>query len=327
MFRVLAITLLLCLSSTIYGDESIVFREFMEFTVKYNKAYTNLTEFTKRYEIFKRNFINILSVDESIGGYKVGITKFSDLSTDEFRTKFLTLKMKQGMCHQSKLHFLSELEYFEIDETLDWREKGGVSPVKDQGQCGSCWAFSAVAFLESQALVKNKQALLFSEQQLVDCDRETGDAGCGGGLMQSAFDYIEQKGIEADSNYPYKGKEGTCTYNKSIATTEVTNVKCYEGLSVDEIKKYLNTVGPLAIAVSAHEFQMYDSGVLSCTSNHLDHGVLLVGYGKEADQEYWVVKNSWGKNWGESGFIRISTKDGESCGIGEYVSMAEIRKC
>jgi len=211
-----------------------------------------------------------------------------------------------------------------IPDSLDYRTLGKVSAIKDQGQCGSCWAFSTVAFLESQTLIKNGKGQTFSEQQLVDCDRDA-DAGCNGGLMQTAFQYIEEKGIESDAKYPYKARDQTCKYDTGSVVAKVGNVQCYEDNTVEDTKQYLNSVGPLAIAVDATDFQSYDSGILKCNAYSLDHGVLLVGYGTEDGQDYWIVKNSWGKNWGESGFVRVSTTQGEDCLIGTYIAVADLQ--
>lgn len=142
--------------------------------------------------------------------------------------------------------------------------------------------------------------------------------------MQAAFEYVQSKVIENDSKYPYRAYGQTCKYNKSSVVTKVNNVNCYEDNSVATVKKYLNSVGPLAISVDATDFQMYDSGILKCRGQQLDHGVLLVGYGTENGQDYWIVKNSWGKNWGESGFVRVSQTAGKNCAIGVYVATAEL---
>jgi len=302
----------------IFAEDSIVFRKFTEFTHKYNKVYSSVEEFQKRFENFKNNLIEVLAADEFSGKHTKGITKFSDFSKEEFKAKYLTLQHKAGWCQPSRMGFLAA----EVPESKDYRTEGKVSKIKDQGSCGSCWAFSTVAFLESQALIQGKAAT-FSEQQLVDCDRGS-DQGCNGGLMQTAFNYIEEKGLESDSKYPYTARDGTCKYNATSVVAKVANVKCYEDVAVEITKQYLNTVGPLAIAVDASSFQSYDSGILICNSYGLNHGVLLVGYGTEDGQDYWIVKNSWGLNWGEKGFVRVSVNEGEDCMIGAYISVADL---
>jgi C1A family cysteine protease len=311
-----AIIALLCITM-ITADESILFKRFVEFTHKFNKVYSSMEEFTRKFEVFKTNLLEVLAADSFSGSHTKGITKFSDLTKAEFKAQYLTLKTKSpnSWC-QSSSKFLAAAT---ADAEVDWRTKGGVSPVKDQGQCGSCWAFSTIAFLESQSLIKNKKAVTFSEQQLVDCDHN-GDQGCNGGLMQTALQYIQASGIESDTHYPYTAQDDSCAYSKSDVVATVSNINCYEDVSVQQLQTYLTTVGPLAIAVDANDFQSYDSGILECTETQLDHGVLLVGYTANS----WIIKNSWGKNWGEAGFVRVSNVEGQNCAVGAYVATATL---
>jgi C1A family cysteine protease len=315
MFK-FALILLLSVSA-IFAEESLVFKRFVEFTHKYEKVYSSIEEFQQKFETFKNNLIEVLSKDDFSGDHTVGITKFSDMTKDEFKQQYLTLKVQQGWCSQAKgLKFLSA----PAPATLDWRDKGKVSPIKDQGQCGSCWAFSTVGFLESQNLIKNNNLVTFSEQQLVDCDKDF-DQGCNGGLMHTALRYIQANGLESDKDYPYKARDLTCSYDKTKTKIQTNNVQCLENNSDEQIKEYLTNVGPLSIAVDASDFQMYSSGVLKCSEAYLNHGVLLVGYGAD----FWIVKNSWGRNWGESGFVRVSMQAGKNCGIGTYISYSGIQ--
>jgi cathepsin F len=305
---------LLCITM-IAADQSIVFKKFIEFTHKFNKVYSSMEEFNQKFENFKTNLVEVLAADDFSGEHTKGVTKFSDMTKAEFKAQYLTLKTPNSWC-QSGDKFLSAKP---TAASLDWRTKNGVSPVKDQGQCGSCWAFSTVGFLEAQSLIQNQAAVTYSEQQLVDCD--VTNSGCGGGLMQTAMEYIQTNGLEGDSTYPYTARDQTCSYNKAKTTTSVSNVNCYEGVSNTQLQSYLTTVGPLAIAVDAGSFQLYNSGVLNCEGSQLDHGVLLVGY----TESTWIVKNSWGKNWGEQGFVRTMNTAGSNCAIGTYVVTATLK--
>jgi len=275
-----------------------------------------MEEFTKRFEIFKQSLIDVLANDDFSGEHTVGITKFSDLTSEEFKTQYLTLQTPNSWCQPAG--FLQVLE--DVPASLDWRTKSGVSPVKDQGQCGSCWAFSTIAYLESQSLIKNQKALTYSEQQLVDCDH-LGDQGCNGGLMQTALKYIQQNGVESDQSYPYKARGQTCAYNKSLTIATVSDIKCYEAVNTTTLQGYVANVGPVSIAVDATSFQRYSSGVMNCSGTSLNHGVLLVGYTENS----WIIKNSWGKNWGEQGFVRVSNLSGKNCGVGAYVTVANLK--
>jgi C1A family cysteine protease len=306
---------LLCITM-ISANTSIVFKKFVEFTHKFNKVYNSLEEFNAKFEIFKMNLVEVLAADDFAGDHTKGITKFSDLTKAEFKAQYLTLKTPNSWC-QSGDKFLTAAP---AAASLDWRTRNGVSPVKDQGQCGSCWAFSTVAFLESQSLIQNQKAVTFSEQQLVDCDTGSNN-GCEGGLMQTAMEYLQQNGVEGDASYPYVARDSSCKYNKSKTVASVNAVNCYENVSNAQLQSYLTTVGPLAIAVDADDFQLYSSGVLDCQGSQLDHGVLLVGY----TESTWIIKNSWGKNWGEQGFVRVQNTRGSNCAVGTYVVTATLR--
>ena len=313
MFKV--IFALLCIT-LVTADESLVFKRFINFTHKFNKVYSSIEEFQTKFNVFKANLLEVLAADDFTGAHTMGITKFSDLTKAEFRAQYLTLKTTpNGWCQSASKFMTAEV----TADSLDWRTKGGVSPVKDQGQCGSCWAFSTIAFLESQSLIKNKVAATFSEQQLVDCDTDQ-DQGCNGGLMQTAMNYIVSQGIESDKSYPYTAEDQSCSYNKEKVAAHASDVNCYEGVSNAQLQTYLTNVGPLSIAVDADTFQMYDSGVLNCTGSQLDHGVLLVGYTADT----WIIKNSWGKNWGEAGFVRTRNTVGHNCAVGAYVVTATL---
>merc|ERR1711934_733416 len=220
-------------------------------------------------------------------------------------------------------HVRNEVEVEGVAATsVDWRTKGAVTPVKNQGQGGSCWAFSTTGSVEGADFVKTGKLVSYSEQQLVDCDKKQ-DQGCNGGLMDNAFKYIETAGLEPESTYPYHAKRGTCKYDKSAATGTVSKFTDVKPKSADQLKAALNK-GPVSIAVEADKmvFQMYTSGILNsakCGVN-LDHGVLAVGYG----EGYFIVKNSWGASWGDKGYLKISDAAGKQgkgiCGILEQPS-------
>jgi len=318
MFRSVILALL-CIT-LISADSSIVFQKFMEFTQTYNKVYSSLEEFQQRFTAFKANLLEVAAADEFDGKHTIGITQFSDLTSEEFAAQYLTLKVEPNSWCKPGLKFLEAEATEPIIDDFDWRTQNGVSPVKDQGRCGSCWAFSTVAFLESQSLIKNKKAVTYSEQQLVDCDHN-GDHGCNGGLMQTAFKYIQTAGIESDSQYPYKGQDSLCKYNKASAVATVTDVHCYENVQNAQVQSYLTSVGPLAIAVDASKFQLYKGGVLDCFFGVLNHGVLLVGFTADT----WIIKNSWGTRWGEAGFVRVKNTAGHNCGVGNYVVTATLK--
>jgi len=206
-------------------------------------------------------------------------------------------------------------------DEIDWRAQGAVCPVKNQGSCGSCWAFSAVAPLEALWYQHSGNLVKLSEQQLVDCSSDYGNMGCNGGLMTWAYQYVKDYGIEADSDYPYKAKDQKCKYDEGSVLFKIEGYTEVEKEESSELESAVAKI-PTSVAVQADSsaFQFYSGGVLdskSCGVN-LNHGITAVGYNSKAAKPYWIVKNSWGTGWGESGYVRIlkETKTGPGiCGI------------
>merc|ERR1712046_209792 len=195
-----------------------------------------------------------------------------------------------------------------LPESFDWVAKGAVNDVKNQAQCGSCWAFSTVANIEGVNFLKTQKLVSLSEQELVDCDKKTGDQGCQGGLPSNAFkDMIENKiGLETESDYPYTAKNGQC---KAQQSSEKVFIKDFVKISTDEdqIAAALIKYGPLAIGINAGPMQWYHGGVANpwsflCNPKSLDHGVAIVGFGVDRGKKYWTIRNSWGESWGEKGY-------------------------
>merc|ERR1719433_915417 len=205
--------------------------------------------------------------------------------------------------------------------SIDWRALGYVTEVKNQGGCGSCWAFSAIGALEGQYKNATGNLINLSEEQLVDCDK--GDYGCNGGFVDHAYDYLTEYGSISGADYPYKavfGRERLCKYKYKTVTTKVSSYNTISRANEDELKEAVATVGPVAVAVHVdEEFQRYQGGVYFkpiCSKWRLNHAVLVVGYGYDESSglEYWIVKNSWGSDWGEDGYIRV-VRGYNMCGI------------
>jgi len=207
-------------------------------------------------------------------------------------------------------------------DSKDWRDEGAVNAVKDQGQCGSCWAFSTIASLEGQVAIKNGQLPDCSEQQLVDCD--PGSSGCSGGLMTAAFTYIKGQGshgIDTQTSYPYTARDGSCDSSKTGDDKDVcSTVSGYTELPAgdeDSLMDAVANIGPISIAANASPWSSYGGGIFdpsSCDPNGLNHGIAMVGYNK--GEGYWIIRNSWGASWGESGYMRI-VMGKNACGIAE----------
>jgi cathepsin L len=255
--------------------------------------------------------------------YTLGMNAFGDMTNEEFKAAYLGTKKPEF--NASHTLFLSPLNVKDLPDTVDWRTQGYVTGVKDQGQCGSCWSFSATGSLEGQYFHKSKTLVSFSEQQLVDCSGEFGNQGCNGGLMDQAFDYIKKYGIEKEEDYPYTARDGKCKYASGKTVTTVSGYTDIPTTDEAKLKEAVATVGPVSVAIDASHlsFQLYRSGVYnekSCSQTQLDHGVLAVGYGAENGNNYWLVKNSWGGSWGQKGYIFMSRDKNNQCGIATAAS-------
>jgi C1A family cysteine protease len=300
--------------------------KFNEFKNKYRKEYNTFEEFKTRFLIFKNN-LNEINKHNLIQTFKMGINSFTDLSKYEFRSKYV-IGLNNGDVSLPNNNFgtcrLFNYTKTTIPDELDWRNFNAVTPVKNQGQCGSCWSFSATGAIEGAYAIKSNVLISLSEEQLVDCSRLYGNNGCNGGLMDSAFKYTMVNGICSENDYPYTSSSGKTKYNCLKCNPVVKVHGCYDVQSNDQLAlKEAVSIGPVSVAIDADTryFQSYSSGIMDlsdCNAN-LDHGVLIVGYGIENGTKYWLLKNSWGDSWGEQGYFRIlrtdSYNDSGICGV------------
>ena len=252
----------------------------------------------------------------------MAVNEFADLTHDEFKKKMTGLKVRDNKMLRAANNQGPHKQVAGLAADVDWRQKGAVTPVKNQQQCGSCWAFSTTGSTEGAHAIKTGNLVSLSEQQLVDCSAAQGNQGCNGGLMDQGFQYIiSNKGITTEAAYPYTAQDGTCKNGMSAAATLSSFVDVAQGSEADLMKAV--NLGPVSIAIEADQqcFQFYSGGILSDSScgMQLDHGVLVVGYGTENNVDYWIVKNSWGASWGESGYIRLIRGKNE-CGIAQAAS-------
>ncbi|KAF2295049.1 hypothetical protein GH714_031246 [Hevea brasiliensis] len=246
--------------------------------------------------------------------YKLTDNQFADMGNDEFKSIYLGYTTDGR-----KKPNLKYLNYTDLPTAVDWRKKGAVTPIKDQGKCGSCWAFSAVAAIEGINKIKTGKLVSLSEQELVDCDVDKDNQGCSGGYMEKAFAFVNKiGGLTTENNYPYNGKDNPCEKEK-IKDYAVT-ISGYKTVPANSEKSLQAAVGnqPVSVAIDAagYEFQLYSGGIFSGFCGViLNHGVTAVGYGEIGDEKYWLVKNSWGKDWGEDGYIRMKRDSGNEKGI------------
>lgn len=252
--------------------------------------------------IFEKNLVNIEKHNnDHTQTYKMGVNQFSIYTTEEFAERFLTPMNMVG--------FPRGDDTMNIVGDVDWASQGKVSGVKNQGSCGSCWAFSATGVLESTFLVQKGSTQSFSEQQLVDCSRSQGNQGCNGGWPSNALKYIQASGIQTESQYPYTGRDGSCHAGAGI---KISGQKSFSGCN--GLSSGINS-SPISVTVDATNWSSYKSGVFNNCATGINHAVLLVG----VIGGNWKIKNSWGTGWGTNGYITLS--GGNTCGVCAYAGV------
>ena len=278
----------------------------------------------RRYTIWqsKRAFVKEHNQHADRFGYTLTVNKFSDLEKDEITAQYKGLRMEEQLqpSNNSTKYFKSSGHFKPLD-TVDWRDKGAVTSVKNQKQCGSCWAFSATGAIEGQHFLKTNRLVSLSEQNLIDCSKKYGNFGCNGGYPRKAFEYVQQNGgIDIEASYPYEAVDGTCQFSSSEVGATVTGYVRIPYANESALMEAVATVGPVSVLIDASQssFMHYDSGVYSeplCKRTILDHAVLVVGYGAHNGWDYWLVKNSWGEDWGMDGYIQMARNKDNNCGI------------
>ena len=308
-------------------------KEFALWQKRFNKVYETDTDVDTRFQVFKTNLLSIIEHNAvNTQNFTLSVNQFSDLTPEEFKTLYVRgLKTSVSATVGSYGCKTYTSTASSAPASLDWRQKGAVTSVKDQGQCGSCWTFSSTGASEGAWAISTGKLIDLSEQQLVDCATGVayGSHGCNGGQMEGADKYLIANGQCSLASYPYTAKDGKCQPCSAVARfTSCSDVKPNDQVSL----KGAVTMGPVSVALSADSryFQSYSGGILDATAcyTELNHGVLITGYGTDNGKKYWTVKNSWGTTWGEQGYVRIlrseSTNDAGICGIAmdpSYISV------
>lgn len=328
MFRLAVISCLL--SAAISAPFSAELdSEWEAYKTTHNKQYQGDAETIRRLIWEKHVHIiqkHNLEADRGVHTYTLGMNEYGDLTTEEFTSMMNGYRVNASRRICGMFRAPMNVELSDLPETLDWREKGYVTEVKNQGQCSSCWAFSATGSLEGQNFRKTGKLVSLSEKNLMDCSKTEGNKGCEGGIMDFAFEYvIKNGGIDTEDSYPYEPKNGFCKFKKNdVGATEKGCMDIKMNSEMD-LQKAVATVGPISVAMDAghNSFQLYRSGVYSerkCSSRKLDHGVLAVGFGKEGGRDYWLIKNSWGKTWGMEGYFKMARNKNNMCGVATQAS-------
>ncbi|CAL7952459.1 unnamed protein product [Xylocopa violacea] len=307
----------------------LVNQEWTTFKMEHNKVYKSDVEERFRMKIFMDNKHKIAKHNGNYEmkkvSYKLKMNKYGDMLHHEFVNtlngfnKSINVKLRSQ--RQPVGATFIEPANVELPKSVDWREHGAVTPVKDQGHCGSCWSFSSTGALEGQHFRRSGVLVSLSEQNLIDCSGKYGNNGCNGGLMDGAFQYIRDNGgVDTEASYPYEAENDKCSGASDIGYTDIPHA------DEKKLKAAVATIGPVSVAIDAshQSFQFYSEGVYyepECSTEELDHGVLVVGYGTDENgQDYWLVKNSWGETWGDNGYIKMARNKFNHCGIASSAS-------
>jgi C1A family cysteine protease len=331
----LVVALLVCAVAAsafvVTSDNVDVVFKFDQWAEAHGKKYATEEAYEYAMSVYEQNAAVVVELAKQHPGAQFKLNKFADMTVEEFRAKLLTYRHAPApfldVAHVKPVHATPP-------DTFDWRSQKAVSPVKDQGQCGSCWAFSATESIESQSFLLHKKMPILSPQQIVDCD--TVDQACNGGNTETAYAYVTQAGgLDTAKSYPYtsgdSGQAGSCNFQQNSIAAKINNFTyavppCYDGACNKQNENLLRTqlvaVGPLSICVNANPWQFYSGGILSGCSHaaaDLDHCVQLVGYAWTS--KYWIIRNSWGTDWGNAGYIYVATGKNE-CGVANDVTSA-----
>ncbi|KAK9676875.1 hypothetical protein RND81_11G107000 [Saponaria officinalis] len=283
-------------------DREVMEERYKKWMEENKKKYNGVREWEERFGIYQSNVQFIDYVNSQNFSYKLTDNQFADMTNDEFKSMFLGRLTGRP----SDNHDPINKTYYDLPDTIDWQEMGAVTPVQDQGLCGSCWAFAAVAAVEGLQKIKTGDLVSLSVQELVDCDRDENE-GCNGGFMEPAYEYITKNGIATEKDYPYKGRNGKCDEEVKHHPLEMTGYKTVPTNDEQELQAVV-AKQPVSVGIDAggYEFQLYREGVFNGMCGiSLNHGVTIVGYGEERGEKYWLVKNSWGPRWGEGGYVRM----------------------
>jgi len=299
---------------------------FSNWAREHGRSYSSQAEAEKRLQIFHNNlqFINQHNqlAAQGLKSYTVGANRFADLTVEEYRAQYLTYRpsLKNNGNRTANI-FVPDATVGANPTTVDWRQKNAVTPVKDQGQCGSCWSFSSTGSMEGVHAIATGSLVSLSEQNLIDCVKGGSYTCDTGGEMQDAFQYvIDNGGIDTEDSYPYCTCSGNqCNYNAANSAATFSSFKVVAQGSESDLETAA-AGRPVSVAIDASQqsFQLYTSGVYyepACSSTQLDHGVLVAGYGVDNSKDYWLVKNSWSASWGMSGYIMMSRNRNNNCGI------------
>ncbi|KAL5493700.1 hypothetical protein EMCRGX_G014919 [Ephydatia muelleri] len=287
----------------------------------YGKSYTSELEELERHSVWlsNRKYIEEHNTHADVFGYTLAMNHFGDVSEREFKEKILT--HEPGNYTSRGFATFKAPQGMKYVDSIDWRTKGAVTSVKNQGDCGASYAFAATGTIEGANALSSEKQVSLSEQNIIDCSVPYGNHGCSGGDTYTAIKYVvDNGGIDTESSYSFRGKQSSCQYNSKNSGASATGAVGISYGSESDLMAAVATVGPVAVAVDANTnaFRFYQSGVFdssTCSSTKLNHAMLVTGYGSYNGKDYWLVKNSWGKYWGDNGYIMMVRNKYNQCGI------------
>ncbi|XP_019719333.1 cathepsin K [Hippocampus comes] len=318
---------LLAVSALARLDQVTLDSQWEQWKITHGREYNGLDEEGIRRAIWEKNALMIEAHNQEaalgLHSYELGMNHLGDMTSEEVAEKMMGLEMP--MTRERGFTMSPEQQAYPLPKSVDYRKMGMVTPVKDQGSCGSCWAFSSAGALEGQLAKTTGELRDLSPQNLVDCVTE--NSGCGGGYMTNAFKYVRDNGgIDSEEAYPYVGQAEVCSYNSSGTAAECRSYKEIPEGDEHALAVALFKVGPISVGIDASQgtFQFYQRGIYydpNCNKDDVNHAVLAVGYGVTSrGKKYWLIKNSWSESWGNKGYIKMARNRGNLCGIANLAS-------
>uniref|UniRef100_A0A8D0G9G8 Cathepsin K n=1 Tax=Sphenodon punctatus TaxID=8508 RepID=A0A8D0G9G8_SPHPU len=297
----------------------------------HKRQYNGKMDELSRRLIWEKNlkYIGTHNLEFSLGvhTYELAMNHLGDMTSEEVAQKMTGLKVPRSRRPNNDTLYIPDWEE-RVPDSMDYRKKGYVTPVKNQGQCGSCWAFSSCGALEGQLKRKMGKLLSLSPQNLVDC--VTNNDGCGGGYMTNAFEYVkENRGIDSEDAYPYIGQDESCMYSPTGKAAKCRGFREIPEGNEKALKRAVARIGPISVGIDASlsSFQFYSRGVYydeNCNAENINHAVLAVGYGAQKGAKHWIIKNSWGEDWGDDGYILMARNQNNACGIANLASFPKM---
>uniref|UniRef100_M8B4D7 Oryzain alpha chain n=1 Tax=Aegilops tauschii TaxID=37682 RepID=M8B4D7_AEGTA len=323
----LVAALLLLLSVAAAADmsrsEEEMRRMHAEWMAEHGRVYNATGEGKRRFEVFRDNLRDIdqhnAAADAGVHSFRLGLNPFSDLTYEEFQSRYLGAQTKPQRERKLSVSLQAEVNV-ELAESVDWRKKGAVGPVKNQGSCSSAWAFAATATIEGINQIVTGDMIPLSAQELLDCTSRYGNDGCDGGLALHAFEFIiHNRGIASEEDYPYQASQNRCDPEKQ--KSRVVTIDGYENVPSNSEKSLQKAVANqpiVAMIMVSDSFASYAGGIFNgdCEfKGSVNHEVVVIGYGTGDGNDYWIVRNSWGASWGENGYIRMKRNIEASSGM------------